>query len=1052
VRRTPAQHVGRHAHRLLHWLGGIAGVLTLVVVVAIWRLMQGPVELDQLIPYVQQAFARSNTGLGVAVSGVSIALDRDTHQLDLRVQDVRLSLPDGKPLANFPEMATSLSVGALLGGRIEPTRLVVERPILQLTREANGSLSFHVGNSDPESHELGLDNPAELFAPLRPDSPWGRLRQVVVRDATIIVDDRLTGREWRANRVVATLERSEDGVTGDLTLAVELGANAPELHATYRFNAAAQKLDLSLAVDGLDPAALAPLLPELAPLMPLAQAQFPVSGTMAVSLNLAAARAGAARLDLSFGAGQLETALLTGGILPVTRGELHAAYVPESGELRLEKLAFDLDGGTQLQVTGTLGGLMPELIAASTAWPATLDGNLGIVLTHVPTARLDALWPRGVSRGGHRWVAANLSDGVLDELSVQTAVRLDPVARTVQLSSARGTMHFHDLTINYFNGLLPLRKVTGTATLGDRRLDFAVTGGTLKTLKVTGGSVAITELGAPTEWLAIDVNLSGPLQDVLEIIDAKPLHYAHDIGLDPGHVGGHVETLLQFKLPLIDDLKLEAVDYSAKATLSGVALAKIALDRNLSDGNLTLELGRPGVHIQGNAKFDGTAAAIDASLFFHPKTGPRARYRIGLTLDDEARRRLNLDVAPDRLNGPVAVDLTYTAPPTGTRAQIEAALDLRAATLTFAEAGWKKLPQVPGTARAVFDLDNDVVVGLPEIAINAPGLDAKFAVFPSADRKWVERVEIRHLICGENDLAAIVSRRDGDGWRAVIRAARLDLSHAIKRAIADDSPDSATPLAIDAHIARLVVGAHREARDVVAEMLRDRGAWQALKIDGRYANGKKLTLRLDGPGTERKLQFEADDLGASLALFGIADNVVGGHLTIGGTVTEEGGHHIVHAHVKGGDYTIVRAPVAARLLSLASLEGLFSMLSGSGIPFTTLRGDLVYGAGRITLGHMIAYGGALGITANGWLNPGKDQIDLDGTLAPAYTLNAVPGFLPIIGPILMGGEGQGMFAASFRLSGSNDEPTVTVNPLSALTPGLLRRLFDPFFAHTPPTQ
>jgi hypothetical protein len=56
--------------------------------------------------------------------------------------------------------------------------------------------------------------------------------------------------------------------------------------------------------------------------------------------------------------------------------------------------------------------------------------------------------------------------------------------------------------------------------------------------------------------------------------------------------------------------------------------------------------------------------------------------------------------------------------------------------------------------------------------------------------------------------------------------------------------------------------------------------------------------------------------------------------------------------------------------------------------------------------------------------------------------------------VLTGGEGQGLFAASFRLTGSNDEPTVSVNPLAALTPGVLRKLFDPFFgtATLPPAQ
>jgi len=90
-------------------------VLILVVGAGTWRLLQGPIELDRLIPYVQEAFERSGAGLGVAVSGVSIAIDRQTHQLDLRINDVRLALPNGVKLANFPEMATSFSLGALLG-------------------------------------------------------------------------------------------------------------------------------------------------------------------------------------------------------------------------------------------------------------------------------------------------------------------------------------------------------------------------------------------------------------------------------------------------------------------------------------------------------------------------------------------------------------------------------------------------------------------------------------------------------------------------------------------------------------------------------------------------------------------------------------------------------------------------------------------------------------------------------------------------------------------------------------------------------------------------
>ena len=71
---------------------------------------------------------------------------------------------------------------------------------------------------------------------------------------------------------------------------------------------------------------------------------------------------------------------------------------------------------------------------------------------------------------------------------------------------------------------------------------------------------------------------------------------------------------------------------------------------------------------------------------------------------------------------------------------------------------------------------------------------------------------------------------------------------------------------------------------------------------------------------------------------------------------------------------------------------------------------------------------------------------------PAYALNSILGNIPLIGSWLLGGEGQGIFAANYRATGSTADPRVSVNPLSALTPGFLRRLFQPNFGIPPPVQ
>jgi hypothetical protein len=1016
-------------------------VLILVVVAAIWRLLQGPIELDRLVPYVEQALQRSGAGIGVTVAGVSIGIDQQTHQLDLQAQNVQLSLPSGEKLANLPEMATSFSLGALLGGRIEPTRLIVEHPALALTRDASGTLTFRVGNPDATADQFGLQNALGMFAPLRPGTPWSQLRHIEIRDATVVIDDEVSGKVWRAVRAAATLDRSADGAAGNLSFAVALGNNAPELRATYHFIAPSQQLDVKLAVDRLDPAALASLSPALTQ---LAQVQIPLSGSADVSFNLVTQSLASGRLDLGFGDGQIQTDLLMSGSLPVASGELHATYRPESAELHLDKLALDLNGGTTLAIEGTLDGVARQLVSGA-ASGSPLRGTLDVSLAHVPTARLTALWPRGVSPGGRKWVATNLSDGALDEMAVQLGVAVDPAAMTADFSDGHGTMRYHDLTVDYFNGLPPVKKVSGTATLNDRRLDFAIAGGVLKSLKATGGTMSVTNIGPGTETLTVDVGLAGGLQDALDVLDSKPLRYAHDAGIDPTRVGGgKLDAQLHFQLPLLAALKLSDVDYGAKATLNDVSYAKAAFDRPLTDGNFTLDLGHDGVHAKGAGKFDGSVATIDGNLYFHPKTGPRIAYRIGLALDDAARQRLGWSYLADRLSGPVTVDATYTVPPSGTHAEVDATVDLGAASLICDEADWKKPAQTPGSARLIAALNDDVVVGIPQIDIKAPGLDARFAVALNPDDRLIDHVDIRRLVVGDDDVTGTVGRRIGGGWQADIRASRLDLHHLLKRALEDDQPENPTPLMINAHVARLFLGPHREAHEVSAALLRDHGDWQSMKIEASYADGHQLSLALGGSDANRRLHLQSDDLGSTFAFFGIADNIVGGNLSIDGTVGNTDGHHLIRAQIDGGDYRVVKAPVLAQLLSLASPDAIAGMMSGSGIPFTTLRGDVSFSRGVISLRRIIAYGGALGLSAKGWLNPGEDRIAVDGTIAPAYALNSVLGNFPVIGALLMGGEGQGLIATRFQLTGSNDNPTVTVNPLSTLTPGLLRHLFDPF--------
>jgi hypothetical protein len=70
----------------------------------------------------------------------------------------------------------------------------------------------------------------------------------------------------------------------------------------------------------------------------------------------------------------------------------------------------------------------------------------------------------------------------------------------------------------------------------------------------------------------------------------------------------------------------------------------------------------------------------------------------------------------------------------------------------------------------------------------------------------------------------------------------------------------------------------------------------------------------------------------------------------------------------------------------------------------------------------------------------RDRLDLSGSYVPAYAINSLLSHIPVLGVVITGGQNEGIFALSYRLTGALSAPVVTVNPLSAIAPGLMRKI------------
>ncbi|WP_157831881.1 AsmA-like C-terminal domain-containing protein [Thalassospira marina] len=236
------------------------------------------------------------------------------------------------------------------------------------------------------------------------------------------------------------------------------------------------------------------------------------------------------------------------------------------------------------------------------------------------------------------------------------------------------------------------------------------------------------------------------------------------------------------------------------------------------------------------------------------------------------------------------------------------------------------------------------------------------------------------------------------------------------------------------------------ARDQVVKNLKgsihvEGQEWRSIVLNGKLDGTADLFAQVEPvAGGKRKVQLSSDDAGRFLAAIDLYGDLRGGKLNVQGTVDDRtySQPFTGTAHIE--NFRIVNAPLGARVLNAASLLGLVDSLQGKGISFDAMDGDFTYANNVLTLSKVAANGAAIGVTANGSIDLAQDQIKLAGSVVPFYALNSVLGKIPLIGDLLVGEEGGGVFAPTYTVEGPVENPDISVNPLSTFVPGVFRNL------------
>ncbi|HWE72975.1 MAG TPA: AsmA-like C-terminal domain-containing protein [Stellaceae bacterium] len=1022
-------------HRALRILIRVLAALVAGIAVAagfaVWLLWQGPISLDPVAPLIADALSRGD-GINATVDHALLSLNNDGH-VGFLARGVHLSRVDSGAVLTLDQLNLEINLRAALRGAIAPTRIAVTKPHLQLVREKDGSFHLGVGDLDaPAAEDWGAKFVSDLVKPSQGNGTLADLRQISIEQASLTVDDRSLGVTWAAQNVDLSLARARDSTAGIFAIA----SGDARFGGNYIYTVADNSLVVRLDFADLRPALWADASPALAGLAAL---DAPFSGELVAVIDGTQLTLRDATWDVSLGPGHINHDIFKGGVLALSGARMQGGYDLARRRLNIGLMTVQLAHGA-VGASGTVDGIGSELLSGSK--PPVLDFHLVLAAEALKVDDLPALWPDNANADTRNWVTQHLHDGTIDQFQARLGLHLDltqNAAEMARVDQFDGNFAFSGLSVEYFRPLPPARNVNGTARLSRSEIEFTASSGEVGAIKASAATARFYQLDMHnSEQAKIDVTAAGPLADILALLDTPPFYYARGMGIDPKRAAGNASTQLSFAFPLLRDLPLEKVDYSATASLTGMAIGDAVLSRDLSEGALNLKLDRNTVQASGTAKLAGVPVSLTWQEALQSKAPVRTRYDVTATLDAGQRRALGLGMFEDYIGGPVGVTATYSLN-AAKAAQAVATIDLSNSTLSLPWFGWTKAANIPASASVTLNLADDKVTGVPKASLTGADIDAQTSIGFGA--KGVNSVVVDYLAVGQSNVHGSLTIGDDGRWTISARGKSLDASALVKEIDGRPDQDKPPPLTIDAQLDRLILGPGRAFNHVSAKLSSDDQHWTGASILLGLGDKAAATVNFGGAIGEGQFKLATDDFGELLRVADIYDNLRGGTFGLTGKAEDRDGKRMLIADANGADYRVVGAPALARLLSIASLSGASALLSGQGIPFSRLAGQVIFTGDLISLDGLRAYGGALGINASGNIDRVTGQMSIAGTLVPAYTLNSVLGNIPMLGNLLLGGEGQGIFAANFRLYGPRDDPKVSVNPLSTLAPGVLRNLF-----------
>jgi hypothetical protein len=668
--------------------------------------------------------------------------------------------------------------------------------------------------------------------------------------------------------------------------------------------------------------------------------------------------------------------------------------------------------------------------------------TLGFAGTPMSASALKRIWPILIVPEVREWVIERIERGSVQRIEVG-------VNSPVRNLSRRGPPIPDDgLAVNIVASGVTLRPVDTLPSVRDADLKAHVTGRTA-TVTIGQGAVdtpagrklnisdfvfEVPDMAPKPSPARIKFRIDGPVPAVAEILASDRLSEFSGTLIDPNSSKGTVSAVVTLGLPIKRELTKADTTYAITADLGGFAADRLVMNQKLEADKLKVVANNQGYQVKGDVKINGQTAALD---YRKPNDGD-ADIKLQATLDDTSRARLGFDLGP-AVSGAIPIKLIgkIGAPDRDSRMGIEA--DLTSLKLDNILPGWVKLPGK--SSRAVFNVvQKPQSTRLEDIVIDGGGVSIKGSLEVDQNSDLMN-ANFPTYSPSEGDKTSLKADRGADGvLKVTMRGDVFDGRGFLKSAISGKEADPKTKaknidLDVDLKLGA-VAGFNGEAvRSVDVKLSRRNGTIRSFALSGKLGRDTPLTGDLRKPAQGRDVIYlETNDAGAFFRFNDTYSKVLGGQLQLAmdpPTIEPSAKQGLINVK----DFSVKGEAALDRLAAGAPAAG------QSGVSFSRARAEFTRQNGQLTIREGVLKGPMIGGTIEGSIDSGN-QVRMSGTFVPMYGLNNMFGQIPVLGLIIGGGSNEGLFAVTYEVVGTTDKPVLRVNPISAILPGVSRKIME----------